>query len=515
MFFATSLNPTHVNAAEVKTIEEITNTPGTWYVGLTPPNVDLDKPPIVFVQGLHGQAQDWFEETVYYGDNDMYQIAYDNGYRTAFVQLEDATGGDAADMWKNGEMLASMLEEINQHFNESVNIVAHSKGGIDTQSALIHYDAWQYVNNIVTLSSPHHGTPLADAANSWWANWIAELIGYGDEGSLVLQTGEMENFRNITDNHENATKNKYFTLAGTDWGPFGSALYSGGLYIWEDNDGLVPVTSTKLPYAEHIDTLDLNHDNIRIGSEIFSYFDSKLVGTNSTQQEVMFKSINHEEDIPERLIEGGELDEGQSVQQDVYVENDYDSVIFQVWTADDDTSVELTSPNGEIYDLTSSEYDKSEDTQIFKNATIQQYSIDSPEQGAWKVTMNSEKKDAYLSMTHFIGEETIELDKKSLFNTKVKKDSTVRFKVKDAEKWDMDSFDIDIKAQKSKDKKLKNKKSSDKKNKVKKEKDNELIVDMPEITEPGTYNITFNISGKTADGNPFKRTIIQSVYIKK
>jgi len=193
--------------------------PGTWYLGDTPPNVDDSKPPIVFVQGLRGSAESWWGETSYHGPNDMYAKAYDNGYRTAFVELYDS-GGEGASMWDNGQLLADLLTQIRQHFGEPVNIVAHSKGGIDSQAALIHYGAWPHVGRVVTLGSPHRGSHLADLAYSWWAGWLAELLGARDEGTEVLQTGYMEYFRSVTDGHENAGKNAYYTAAGTSWGPF-------------------------------------------------------------------------------------------------------------------------------------------------------------------------------------------------------------------------------------------------------------------------------------------------------
>lgn len=103
-------------------------TPGTWFLGTAPPDADLNKPPVVFVQGLNSQAQSWWGETAYHGLNDMYETAYNHGYRTAFVQLYDA-GGNPSSPWDNGKLLAQMLDEIYHHFGQKVNIVAHSKGG--------------------------------------------------------------------------------------------------------------------------------------------------------------------------------------------------------------------------------------------------------------------------------------------------------------------------------------------------------------------------------------------------
>ena len=58
-----------------------------------------------------------------------------------------------------------------------VNIVAHSKGGIDTQAALVEYGANRFVGNVITLATPHHGSNLADLSYSWWAGWLASILG--------------------------------------------------------------------------------------------------------------------------------------------------------------------------------------------------------------------------------------------------------------------------------------------------------------------------------------------------
>ncbi|MGR5993084.1 esterase/lipase family protein [Bacillus cereus] len=106
-----------------------TEIPGTWQLGATPPNVDLAKPPIVFVQGRSRHAKDWWDKTEYHGMNDMYELAYNAGYRNVFVNLYDSAGKKTASPYDNGKLLAQMLKEIYQHYGQKVNIVSHSKGG--------------------------------------------------------------------------------------------------------------------------------------------------------------------------------------------------------------------------------------------------------------------------------------------------------------------------------------------------------------------------------------------------
>src|SRR5579875_2163945 len=46
---------------------------GNWYTGAVPADGGLSKPVLVFVQGLHDTATEWFQ-------NGMYTVAYNNGY---------------------------------------------------------------------------------------------------------------------------------------------------------------------------------------------------------------------------------------------------------------------------------------------------------------------------------------------------------------------------------------------------------------------------------------------------
>lgn len=141
---------------------------GTWYLGAVPPGAKREVHPIVFVQGLKGSAFEWWGKTDYYGANDMYKLAYKHGYRTAFVQLFDKTKGPL-DQWNNGELLARLLEKISAHFGgEKVNIIAHSKGGVDVQVAAAYYGAHRFVDKIITIASPHHGSHLANLFCSWY-----------------------------------------------------------------------------------------------------------------------------------------------------------------------------------------------------------------------------------------------------------------------------------------------------------------------------------------------------------
>ncbi|PTQ57935.1 MAG: hypothetical protein BSOLF_0446 [Candidatus Carbobacillus altaicus] len=260
--------------------------PGSWYVGATPDNLYPNAPVILFVQGLNSTAQTWWD------NNDMYELAYQNGYQTAFVQLYDA-GGTARSMWDNGRLLANTIREMYATFRKPFVIVAHSKGGIDTDAALIHYGAYPYVKKVITLGSPHDGAELADLAYSSWAGWLADILGAKSDGTYVLQTGYMQYFRQLTDTHPNAGKTPIVTLAGTKWGSFGSSYYWGGLYLSQfgTNDGVVTVNRAYHPNAPMIAVGGWNHDTIRKGSSTFNIIRQHIPLLTASAQTVTVASV--------------------------------------------------------------------------------------------------------------------------------------------------------------------------------------------------------------------------------
>ncbi len=63
----------------------------------------------------------------------------------------------------NGRELAERIEAIVKETGcEKVNIIAHSKGGLDCRYALSHFGADKYVASLTTINSPHNGCVFAE-----------------------------------------------------------------------------------------------------------------------------------------------------------------------------------------------------------------------------------------------------------------------------------------------------------------------------------------------------------------
>ncbi|GAA1385820.1 hypothetical protein GCM10009597_47730 [Peribacillus frigoritolerans] len=493
-----------------------TFSPGDWFLGSIPPNLDTNKPPIVFVQGKNGSSTSWYGETEYHGVNDMYTKAYEAGYQTVFVQLHDSAGNGSVSQYANGRLLAQMLSEISNHFGgKKVNIIAHSKGGPDTQAALVHYGAHQYVGRVITLASPHHGSHLADLAYSWYAGWLGSLLGQKDEGTYSLQVGKMAEFRSVTDNHINSRKNLYFTVAGMNRGPVLSALSMGGQYLssYGENDGLVNVWSTKIPYATHLFTdPNFDHDNIRVGSAVFSRIEPYLKSTSTAG--IPAYHVNYKERVEDDVITTALAQTvlGDVLKQNVWVEqsfhvNEAAPGNISIYTASNDVEVELISPSNKKYSPSLKVHSAKNETSFFNGATIQSFYRNNLEIGDWKVRMKTKSpKDAFLFTAQFNEKNPITI---SMAGKVKQKDAKFLIKnpMNDKKRPISTTFLVHLIDETGNE--------ISEKNSIKAMDTENFTGTLPEVPKSGVYNLTIDVKEKNVDGTERTRTLIRSVYIEK
>ncbi|WP_164214536.1 hypothetical protein [Virgibacillus sp. YIM 98842] len=468
-------------------------TPGEWYAGDVPSQPVPNAPVLLFVPGLNNVAQ------VFWEDNDMYETALNAGYQTAFVQMHDA-GGASADMWDNGELLAEKIEEICAHFNGSpITVIAYSKGGVDTQTALTYYGAWRYVDNVITLSSPHHGSQLADLAYSSWAGWLADLIGAQGDGTYALQIANMENFRSQIDREPLAYYNDYFTLGGTDWGALFSSNWFGGTYLSQfgSNDGVVTTASSKLPNGQEIAIGDWNHTSIRTG-EMFPVFEDylmtgQLINTSSFSDDFADKNTQ----AANQWVHGGALEKREGNELSVAIEEGVKKVSLHVFTSQRLADVRLTDPDGkEVIPKVQTNINKEG---VFAGAVSHYITLEEPMAGEWSVAMDATRDDAYLLIADYTAAPIIERNdiSASKKNYHVEVDRT---------QVQQDTLKATYHITQSG-----NRENSE----IYSAKGLNLNLDETIIFEESdeVFNITIDVEGLTETGEFFNRTIIDSVYI--
>jgi triacylglycerol lipase len=98
----------------------------------------------------------------------------------------------------NAEILKISIDAILEETDsEKVNIIAHSKGGVDSRYLIWKYDYGDKVASLTTISTPHHGAEIADVlygkeiVHTKIAKRAFSIFGelYGDKNPDLLTVG--------------------------------------------------------------------------------------------------------------------------------------------------------------------------------------------------------------------------------------------------------------------------------------------------------------------------------------
>jgi hypothetical protein len=387
------------------------------YAGKFPVSSDYaNRPVLVFVPGLGKSAPYFWDE------NTLYENAYNSGFRTAFVSF-GPQGEKPQDMWKNGELLARQLEDICAYYRVTrVTVIAHSKGGVDTQTAAVHCGAAAQIARIITLSTPHFGSQLADIAYST-AGWgVADIIRAHSPGCYCMQTGFMGAFRDVTDSSAQNTT-PIFTFAGNGGADTPSRLQATALVLdrYGENDGIVTVKSAHNPKGQHLGTLRLNHAQMGDGAYIWpnllrtlgaNALGNYALGTsalgNETQEAVVpALAVTPKPAMPTchetaQIIRGGALQEG--VNEGFCVDSTAESFTAHLLVAGATHPPRFTliAPDG---------HKTSFSTKRYGNGNILYATIDKPQIGKWRLSAGK-SEGAYTALIFLCGKSTFYISPK-------------------------------------------------------------------------------------------------------
>jgi pimeloyl-ACP methyl ester carboxylesterase len=243
---------------------------------------------LVFVHGLGGSATDWWTRS------DMYQVAYDAGYRTAYVSLNADNSPNNATIAENSAMLKILLPRIAQRFQtDQLYLIGHSKGGLDIQSALLSPVIRQLTKAVFTISTPNGGTELANWA---FANpQIAAPLGLLTPAIASIRTDAVAVFRAIADPTLKASGIPFYTIAGNNFlDSAGTAITGAILRSLTNNttndtlsDGLVTVERSRLPatFSADLGSVATNHFRTDEGSVSFHKIHAVIQGLELTFDE--------------------------------------------------------------------------------------------------------------------------------------------------------------------------------------------------------------------------------------
>jgi uncharacterized alpha/beta hydrolase family protein len=151
---------------------------------------------------------------------------WENMLRKDGIQFFTVTFKDSDDKCGSAEQHAKELEKRVQHIKQQsgaqkINIVGHSKGGLDARVFLDITDT-KDVANLIMIGTPNAGSPAAET-NDVCTPAVFDLRPGANATKAAMNPNT-----------------KYYTIAG-DWMP----LTQGNLMIQANDDGLVPVESVE------------------------------------------------------------------------------------------------------------------------------------------------------------------------------------------------------------------------------------------------------------------------------
>ena len=199
--------------------------------------------PVVLVHGLAGF------DTLGFG---RWRAAYFRGVaaglRARGVPVHTARLPAFASVPARAEALARFVRSLP---HPRVSLIAHSMGGLDARYALSRLGLADRVAELVTIGTPHRGTPIAALVRRWPWRWLTAAIasaGAPVEALDWLTPSALERFAETTPDAPEVTY--YCVVARASWRQLwrNPLLWACHLYLrWRegDSDGLVPVDSQR------------------------------------------------------------------------------------------------------------------------------------------------------------------------------------------------------------------------------------------------------------------------------
>lgn len=144
-----------------------------------------------------------------------------------------------------------------------VNLIAHSAGGVDARFAVSRLGLEERVASVVTVGTPHHGTPLADLGDGLAARLglgrVLERVGIGPDVLRDLTVARMKAFNAQV---RDAPGVFYGSVVGVARRPLDMNVLLMPSYLWlkrraGENDGVVPASSQR--WGELLARIEADH----------------------------------------------------------------------------------------------------------------------------------------------------------------------------------------------------------------------------------------------------------------
>jgi triacylglycerol lipase len=132
-----------------------------------------------------------------------------------------------------------------------VNVIAHSMGGLDARYAISRLGLHERVASLVTIATPHWGTPLADLGagllgDKLGLRWLVDALGGSVEAFYDLTTERMHRFNEEVPDCQGVKYACFVASCPSSVRRLNPLLVPAFMYLSQrigENDGMVPASS--------------------------------------------------------------------------------------------------------------------------------------------------------------------------------------------------------------------------------------------------------------------------------
>ena len=375
--------------ANTITIEiDTLNDEDTWCTSIDWAELSFSMPrPTVFAHGIISDGGIWGKPWA--ADLNAVGIYTDNSLNM----------GPLDSIANNADKIEVVVDGARERYGvDSVNMVVHSKGGLDSRHYVEGNDG---VDRIVQLGTPNAGSPLADLAQGLILGLggpVANLVsGLAAPAGAQLTTPYMWNYNN---SHALSPDVEFTVLAG-DWSPSGCfcLLDRFFLMLTGQGDTIVPVWSahhfaqmTQRTYSSSGPDKDATHSGLHASSSIVDLLAPTVQQPGRTETGGALLAPEAAETVPaggpgdqlppHTVTVGGQLDAGPA-HHEVPLDDPSETFLSVLYSAGPAVTVELVSPSGTRV-TPSTPGVEFEDSEV-EGGRAAVYLLPDPEVGVWTV----------------------------------------------------------------------------------------------------------------------------------
>jgi|GEM_PF-1129717 len=343
--------------------------------------------PILLVHGIISSAETWYP--LWYNQLSAAHVPFSaiNLPSMGFRDLET-----------NSAFIAATVTTLKRQWGvDKINIVAHSKGGLDSRDYIENNK--HQVDRLVQIASPNAGSPIADIIHQVTKHipGLQSLLNKWAPIEVVLTTTYMKEY-NKEHGHDDSVR--YTAIAGV-WHPgwFEISLKRLLNFIVGKGDTLVARSSVHaLPYTQNFSYETWGNDgatHTKLTSQFFVYSTTAaLLGLPKPIIPIIppphigpFDADDEDLPTPKNLhTGGGSLHAGETGVQTMAVDESLPVAFSMVFPSTDDVVMSAVSPSGVIWDKNSTyPADAGYEVGDYGGQPMITISFDHPEIGLWQI----------------------------------------------------------------------------------------------------------------------------------